>query len=248
MVAAEYSRLVYESTGWRGAYPLVVPIRVGDYFQLRSDGVPIYLGNAFNWPGWKDGVSVDSEAIEGSETFYGGCQRKIGASADAGTQIPGGVGIAGTLSLSFSHEGSFVLAYDAAVRTRMQSLVPVQRAILASASSGWWQEDWILVVEVIATESATLVVATEGGSELELHANATIPTGIAGVPIAEPSLGWTASSWRGGGYCSICRTGTPLYHCLKLRRRRFGNNWEAQLLDEYDPTELFTGDPFERPA
>ena len=248
MVAAEYNRLVYESTGWRGAYPLVIPIRVGDYFQLRDNGVPIHLGNALNWPGWKDAVPVDSETIGGSETFYSGCQRKIGVSAGAGVQIPGGVGVDGTLSLSFSHEASFVLAFDAANRARIRDLLPVQRLILDSARSGWWQEDWILVVEVITAESATLAVATERDSELELHANAAIPTGIAGVTIAKPTLGWTASSWRGSGYCSVCQPGTPMYHCLKLRKGRFGNTWRAELLDEHDPDDLFTKDPFETSA
>jgi hypothetical protein len=101
---------------------------------------------------------------------------------------------------------------------------------------------------VIAAESATLAVATERNSELELHANATIPTGIAGVAIAKPSLGWTASSWKGSGYCSVCQPGTPLYHCLKLRKKRFGDAWRAELLDENNPADLFTGDPFETPA
>jgi hypothetical protein len=248
MIAEEYNRLFYECTGWRGVYPLVVPIRVGDYFQLRDDGVPIHLGNALNWPGWKDAAPVDSEAISGSETYYSGCQRKIAASAAAGVQIPGGVGADGTLSLSFSREASFVLAYDAAIRARVRDLLPVQRLILDAARSGWWQQDWILAFEVIAAESATLAVATERNSELELHANAAIPTGIAGVAIAKPTLGWTASSWRGSGYCSVCQPGTPMYHCLKLRKGRFGNAWRAELLDDSGPADLFTGDPFETPA
>lgn len=245
MAAVEYNRLVYESTGWRGAYPLLLSIRVGDYFQLRGDGVPVHLGNTFNWPGCKNAMPVDSEDIGGSETFYSGCQRKISVSTGAGAQIPGGVGVDGTLSLSFSHEASFVLAYDAGTRTYVRDVVAVQRAILESAKSGWWQDDWILVIEVIAAQSATLAVSTEKDPELDLHASATIPTGIAGVPIAKPSLGWAASSWRGSGYCSVCQPGTPLYHCLKLRKGRFGNRWQAELLDDQDPADLFTGDPLD---
>jgi len=248
VVAVEYNRLVYESTGWRGAYPLLLPIRVGDYFQLRDDGIPIHLGNVLNWPSWKDAVPVDSETVVGSETFYSGCQRKTGVSAGAGVQIPGGVSVNSTLSLSFSREASFVLAYDAGTRTHMRDVVPIQRSILESARSGWWQEDWILVVEVIAAQSATLAVATEKDSELDLHANAGIPTGIAGVPIAKPALGWTASGWKGSGYCCVCQPGTPLYHCLKLRKGRFGNRWRAELLEEVDPADLFTGDPFDTPS
>jgi hypothetical protein len=36
MVAAQYNRLVHDVTGWRGAFPLIIPIEVGDYFELRE--------------------------------------------------------------------------------------------------------------------------------------------------------------------------------------------------------------------
>jgi hypothetical protein len=245
VVAAEYNRLVHDLTGWRGAFPLILPIRVGDYFELRDDGVPVQLGNAFNWPGWRDAVPVDSEAIEGSETYYSGCQRTTGGQAGAGVQIPSGVGVQGTLELSFSREAGFVLAYDAATRSRIRDLQPVRSAILDAARAGEWQQNWILAVEVITAESATLAVATEKDSALALHANAAIPAGIAGVTIAKPALGWTASSWKGRGYSSVCRPGTPLYHCVKLRKGRFGRNWQAELLDDADPADLFTDDPLE---
>jgi hypothetical protein len=245
MVAGEYNKLVFEATGWRGSYPLIIPVRVGDYFQLRNDGIPIQLGNVFNWPGWKDLVPVDEEFVGGSETFYSGCQRKTGGTAEADLQIPSAIGVQATFSLSFSQEGGFVLAYDSATQSRMRDLLPVQRSILESADARWWQEDWILVVEVIAAQSATLAVATERGSELDLHANADIPTGIAGVAIAKPMLGWTASGWRGSGYVSVCVPGTPLYHCLKLRKGRFTGIWRAELLNGESSDELFTQNPFE---
>lgn len=246
MVAAQYNRLVYDVTRWRGAFPLIIPIRVGDYFQLREDGTPVQLGNAFDWPGWTpDTVPVHSEPIEGSETYYSGCQRKTGGQAGAGVQVPGGIGAAGTLSLSFSREAGFVLAHDAATRSRMRDLVRVQRRILERARSGRWEQNWILVVEVITAESATLAVAVQKDSELDLHANASIPAGIAGVTIAKPALGWTASWNKGDGYTSVCQPGTPLYHCLKLRRSRFGHNWQLELLDDGDPADLFTDDPLE---
>lgn len=243
MVAKDFSRLVHESTGWRPAYPLVIPIRVGDYFQLSKDGVPVGLGNARNWRGWADALVIDREEIGGSETYNAGCSRKAAATAGGGAAVPGGVGAAATFSLSFARSAGFVLAYDAATRARIRDVPPVQDAILASARAGWWQEDWILVIEVIEAASATLAVATEAGSELDLYAKASIPSGMGGVMIADPQLGWSASSWRGSGYSSICQGGTPLYHCLKLNKGMLGG-WSGQLLEEAKRDELFTGDPF----
>jgi hypothetical protein len=245
MVAKEFNRLVYESTGWRGAYPLVIPIQVGDYFQLNEQGVPIDLGNALDWPGWRAAVPVDRETIGGSETYYAGCQRQAAPEAGGGAKVPGGLGAEATLSLSFTRSAGFVLAYNAATRSRVRDAAAVRQSILASAKAGWWQEDWILVTEVIEAESATLAVATEAGSQIDLHANVAIPDGIiAGVSIADPKLGWTASSWRGSGYSSVCNRGTPLYHCMRVRKGIFGK-WRAELLDEQEPDAVFTDDPFD---
>jgi hypothetical protein len=244
MVANEFNDLVYTTVGWRGAYPLVIPIQVGDYFELNKQGVPIQLGNAFNWSGWRDAVPVSNEAITGSETYYAGCKRKAVAAAGAGASLPGGVGADATLSLSFERSAGFALAYEAAMRSRVEDPVDVRRRILEAAKGGWWQENWIVVTEVIAAESATVVVATEKDSELDLHANASIPAAIAGVGIADSKLGWTASSWKGSGYSSVCKPGTPLYHCIKVRKGIFGR-WRAELLDDQEPSELFTDDPFD---
>ncbi len=243
-VAEQYNRLVHDSIGWRGTYPLLIPIRVGDYFQMNDDGIPIGLGNAFNWPGWADAVTVDEEDIQSSETYYAGCGREAGVTAGAGVQVPGGLGAEATVSLSFGRSAGFVLAHDAGTRSHLRDVLAVQRSILASAKDGWWQEDWIFVTEVIASTSATLAIATEAGSRLELHANAAIPGALGGIGIANPQLGWTASSWKGSGYSSICKPGTPLYHCLKLRKGAFGK-WRPELLEERESGDVFTDDPFE---
>ena len=109
-----------------------------------------------------------------------------------------------------------------------------------------YQQNWILAIEVIAAESATLAVATEKDSAIDLHANAAIPAGIAGVTIAKPTLGWTASSWKGSGYSSVCQPGTPLYHCLKVRKSsKFSHNWQTELLDAANPADMFTHDPLD---
>jgi hypothetical protein len=245
MTAKDYNKLVSEVSGWRGAYPLIVRMRVGDYYELRRDGVPRYLGNAFNWPGWTENTApVDSEPVKGSWTYSSGCERRTGPSARAGVRLPGGLGIDATLSLSFTHSAGFVLAHDAGTHSVFRDVDSVRRSVLNAARDGWWQKHWILVTEVIAAESATLAVATKRRSQIDLYANAAIPADIAGVAIAKPSLGWTASGWRGSGYSSICQSGTPLYHCLRLRRRLFGD-WRGELLDDAAQADLFTDDPFD---
>lgn len=244
MVAAEYNKLVKGSSGWWGAYPLIIPVQVGDYFQLNKEGIPVGLGNVFNWPGWAEALPVDSEPVKGSETYSAGCQRETGATAGAGVQIPGGIGADATISMLFGRSAGFVLAYEAATRSHIREIPAAQRSILSAAKQDWWQEDWILVTDVIAAESATLAVATEANSRLEFYANAKIPAGIINVAIADPKLGWTASSWRGSGYTSVCKPGTPLYRCIKVRKGWFGR-WKKELLAGKVYEDPFTDNPWE---
>ena len=245
MTAKDYNKLVFQVTGWRGAYPLIVAMRVGDYYELRRDGVPRYLGNARNWPGWtEDTVPVDSVPVAGSSTYYGGCERRTGPSARAGVGLPGGLGVDATLSLSFTHSAGFVLAHDVGTRSVFRDVDSVRRSILDSARRGWWQANWILVTEVIATEFATLAVATKRRSQIDLHANAAIPADISGVTIAKPSLGWTIV----GLARQRVQLDLPVRHApLPLppaAQAPFGG-WRSELLDEADQAELFTDDPFE---
>jgi hypothetical protein len=244
MSAKEYGKLVKSTTGFRGAYPLVVPVKVGDYFEMGEEGVMVHLGNAFNWPGWKEGVPVDSDVIGGSETYFGGCKREMAADAGAEVSSPIGLGAEATVSLSFESESGFVLAYEAATRQKVRDVPDVQREIVKLANGGWWQEKWVLVTEVIAAESATLVVSASKGSNLSLHANVQVPQALGAVEIANPELGWTASSWRGSGFSSLCKPGTPLYHCIKVKQDWLGG-FKAETLG---PEEIADGfvmdDPF----
>lgn len=243
MSAREYSDLVRRTTGYLGAYPLVVPVRVGDYFELGREGVLVQLGNVFHWPGWSSAVPVDSEDIGGSQTYYAGCKRETVADAGADVATPFGLGVKATVSLSFSRASGFALAYQAAKRERVRDVPTVQRQIVELATNKQWREEWVLVTEVIAASSATLVVSAEKASNLSLHANAEVPEMLEDVGIANAELGWSASSWRGSGYSSICKAGTPLYHCVKVKKGWFGR-FKGEILGSEELNSSFTDDPY----
>lgn len=222
MSAKKYGKLVMTETGFRGAYPLIVPVKVGDYFELGREGVMVHLGNVFNWPGWAEGVPVDSEDLGGSETYYADCNWTAGAEAGVKATTPFGPDAAASITLSFMSSSGFVLAYGAAKRHRVREIPDVQREIAKLAQQGWWKEEWILVTEVIAAESATLVVSASRGSSLSLHAQVSLPHQLKDIQVANPKLGWSASSWSGGGFSSLCKPGTPLYHCIGVKKGWLG--------------------------
>ncbi|QAY71198.1 hypothetical protein [Xylanimonas protaetiae] len=246
MSARDFSRLVRGATGFLGAYPQIVPVHVGDYFDQNDEGVLVKLGNVLDWPGWRDAVPVESEPVPGSETYYDGCRRvtDVGAGAKAAIPAAPGVSVQATASLTFTRESGFALAYEGATRTRVREIPPVQRRIKELARTGGWNERWILVVEVIEAESATLVVSRESGSSVDLKANTDLPEPLKDVAIADARLGWSASNWRGSGYTSLCAKGTPLFHCVKVRRGLFGR-LTTEILGPEDLADVFTDDPFE---
>jgi hypothetical protein len=245
MAGREYNELVKGATGFCGAYPLEVPIRVGDYYIINDNGVLQKMGNVLDEdPLWKNGVPVDSEPIEGSPTYFAGCKREEAVTGGAGVEVPGGVGVEATVELSFDREAGFALAYEAATRSRMRTIPAVRGALVERVKKGTWEEHWILVTEVISAKSATLTVAATAGSSVDLHANASVPAGLGGVAIANPELGWTSSSWRGSGYSAVCQSGTPLFHTLQVKKGWF-NRIKVETLGDDDSQDAFVeDDPF----
>jgi hypothetical protein len=242
--AKEYNKLVKGTTTYRGAYPLVVPMKVGDYFELNKADVMVHLGNVFNWPGWSTAIKVDTDEIANSQTQYAGCSREGSVTAGAGVKAPIGVGVDATVSLSFSKSSGFALAYETAKRSQVRDVPTVQRHIRDLAKAGHWEERWVFITEVIEASSATLVVTTQKSSRISLHANADLPPGLDQIAIANPELGWTASSWSGSGYSSLCKPGTPLYRCIKVKKTIFGRI-HTELLGDEHLDAAFTDDPFD---
>lgn len=238
MTAKSYNQMVKDQTGWRGAYPLIVSMKVGDFFQFDSQGVPVGLGNVLNWPKWAQRLVVEPGEPRGKESWYGACERKAGASASGGVTTPYGLGADASISLSFSRDGGFALSYDEAQVSRFQDVPVAQRDVLAAIRAGWWDPQWVLITHVISTTSASLVVSTGASSSIELHANASIPD-IGNVQISDPALGWSASSWIGSGYTSLCRAGTPLYRCTKIKRSWLGRLKVEELGPAADLEEVF---------
>jgi len=245
MTVREYAELVKGATTFIGMYPLVIRLKVGDYYQLNKDLSMVRLGSIFNWPGMIKAVPTASDPIGGSETYYAGCERRRGATAAAGVNNPAGLEVDTKVALDFSREAGFVLAYSAGTHSYVQDVPALQEELKKLAVLGKWEPDWILVTEVIEATSATLAVSTQSNSAIELSASAKLPDLLVDVGISDPELGWTASNWKGSGYTSLCKPATPLFHCIKARKTLFGPKSELLGSGDADNSKLFVSDdPF----
>ena len=101
-------------------------------------------------PGWPTGQTLKSDPKKGMETYYAGSSRTVGAQADAGATTAVG-GAHGTIDLTFSEVGGFVLDFVAEAHDYYDDLQPVMRWALAAAKNGHWEPSWVLITERISS-------------------------------------------------------------------------------------------------
>ena len=204
------------------------------------------LNCALDRPGWRDALPVDAETVTGSATHFAGCRRELVAKGEVQGVSVGGVGAAASVVVSFDRFAGFTLDYVAAKHYRFHDVDKARRWALAAAKDGEWETSWVLVTEVIAADSATVLVSGESSSSVVLDAMAALPTDLTTVNLAEPKLGLSVSKWQGDGFAAVCHAATPMYHCARFRKKWL-SGWRGELLgaSSVDLNDVFIDDPFE---
>jgi hypothetical protein len=98
-----------------------------------------------------------------------------------------------------------------------------------------WQQSWVVITEVVHADTATVIVASEGGSRLELKANASIaPAGL-----VDADARFTVAGEQGVAVQLVAAENlSPLYNGLRLKKRFF------RLYSEFSPAgESIDPDP-----
>lgn len=245
-VARMYSRLVHETTGWWGWFPPEVPLAVGDYLEISDDGRIDYAGCALDWPGWRNALKIDPTELDAGKTYYRASSREFVGDAAAGATIAAGPGASGSVKLSFSKAGGFVLDYLAGTHHRLHDVAIMKRWILAAVKNGQWDQNWAFVTEVMEAQTATVLVASQKGSSIHLQASAKLPVDLTGINLAAPSLGLSATTWSGDGSTTLCSHANVLFHCVRIRKGHFGKLYaELQGTGPQDPDSAFVDDPFD---
>jgi hypothetical protein len=215
-IAHSYMKLVREHTTWQATFPPGDRVAVGDRLSLKADGSMINLGSVFECPGWSKALPVDLIDAPSSNTWTVGAHRKWVASAQARATMGDDIGAAVTVTVSFSKDGGFELAYTAARTRRFRDVTKAKNLVLAAAGRNEWDPGHALVTEVVDASSATVLVANEKSSQVKLDAHATLPADITGINLADPRLQLGNATWTGSGLAVICSQATPLYHCIRF--------------------------------
>jgi hypothetical protein len=247
-LAGRYSQLVHDKTGWWGTYPVPLQLRVGDYVQIDRDGRMSYLGTVFDWPGWAAGLLTEPFAYEGDERFWAHATTVAIADGEAGVAFAGGSAKA-AVGVNFSKQSGFVVNLAETSGSRFKSVNTARAWTLGLAKSGHWTKGAVLIVEVIQAASTTALISEESGTRFRLQASASLPVDVPGMSLTDPKLGLSVSVDSGSGYFTVNARATPLYHCVRIRRRWYGRIYgELQSAGEIDPADAFTEEPFPNAA
>src|SRR4051794_36731622 len=246
-VPRRYSKLVHDRIGWWATFPVGLPLEVGDFVQMGDNGDIKYLGSVLDWAGWKDGLPVEGFRYQGKDSIRAHASMSRTTHASAGVEVLAGVAEAqGALQIDFAKAAGFVLDFQGAEGRRFKAVITAANWILDTAKNGQWQKDWVLVTEVIGTSSTTALISEEAATSATLSANVVLPGDLAAVNLADPALQLRHAAWSGSGMMSVCEAATPLYHCVRIRRKWWFGPPKPDLLGKgNDSGVAMTDDPYD---
>lgn len=119
------------------------------------------------------------------------------------------------VGFNFKWTGATVFRAKACYYNRIADQPKLRRDILALSRSDW-NNNWVVVSEVVNAGPTTILVANANNSGLELRATADVKAG--GIDIADVSLGLHAAYQSSMAYKEIAKEGlTPLFRALKKK-------------------------------
>jgi hypothetical protein len=125
------------------------------------------------------------------------------------------------IQLTFGAENAvFFQAADCA-STSISNLVALESQIIARNGEQAWPADYVVIIEVLHAQCATIVISSSDNAMVELKARATVE--ISSATLADTNAGLQIAQSRNIGTQIIARGGlVPLFKAYGLRRRLFG--------------------------
>ncbi|WP_030159613.1 hypothetical protein [Streptomyces sp. NRRL S-244] len=209
-VSARYTKELRERFGYSATWLPTVRIGLGDVgrmvgYEFERLGGLADFGVRFEARGCE---SVGTMAYASS----GGVEVTVGGTAEVASgpwAAPAGV----AMSIKFSREGAVWFQAEACVVEAIEDLLALESEIVALNEAGKWDDDLVVVTEVIRAEQGTVLVSggAQGGIDLTTRAEVPAVGGRAGVRVtASRNIGTQVV-----GYGDL----TPLFRAKGIRRR-----------------------------
>ena len=214
-----YVQEISKKTNYRANWLPDKPMNIGDigklsdgiftlYSTLEQQGIPIRVresGSSLNL----DYTSNDSV--------------KITNGLDTSVSAAGIPGAAGKLlyKIDFQRSEGVVFQITDSKKIIIENLSEIENSILEKYKKSVWDLGWVVVTEVVKTDSATIIINTGGSNTLEFEVSGDV--GIKSVNLADTSLGLKLLRESGSSTKIIAQTNlTPLYVTKGISDPLFG--------------------------
>jgi len=229
-----YSKEIYSNLRYRPTWLPGTPITLGSV-GLIEGGIfrAITSLDKLDIP-FEELIDTDRDSIDYSSSSGVSITFKAAGETNAKFEAIGSAS-AGVL-IEFSRSGAVVLQFRGAANHRIADQPALYRKLLHSIVIGdeeKWQRKWVVITEVVQSESATIVISNSSNSKLELEASGSIkPTSLVDL-----SGKLSVAKEFHVGTKIISESGlTPLYRGVRVKRKFL---W---LFDEVQPASSDTPD------
>lgn len=124
------------------------------------------------------------------------------------------------VAVSFGEGTGVVFAARGLAITRVADVLALQKAIWDLRDRYLWNDDWVVITELVTVDKATILVSNGSYAKVELKAAATVPAGP--VDLGELTGELVISSSYGMHTQLVAENGlTPLFRAVRLRRGLF---------------------------
>ena len=143
-------------------------------------------------------------------------------------------------SVSFSKEKAILFEAKNARTAVISNLHHVEKKVFEKLKDQSWKKDWVIISELMETDSATILVSKNKAAKIDLKASGQVASGD--LHIADVDLGLQASFEKDIEYRVIAQKGaTPLYRASGIKSGLFASDGlvTKNLSDQEERQSLF---------
>ncbi|QIL40707.1 hypothetical protein G7074_16410 [Pedobacter sp. HDW13] len=201
--------------GYRATWDPGRPLKIGFIGKLDSSGVLAIYSSLEN-----EGIPMDIFVDDSTADMDFTSSDSVTISMKVSGSAPV-LGSALTLSeagvnFEFKNDEGIVFQTTGNKTSQLINLGKITKLILEKYEDGSWDEDWVVVTELVSADSATIIISNSSGANLDLKANAGI--GASGIKITDAALDFSVARQHGSTLKYIAQNGlTPLYKIMGIR-------------------------------
>ncbi|WP_157979629.1 hypothetical protein [Kribbella monticola] len=156
-------------------------------------------------------------------------------SGSVSTQVPSLPKAKAGAAVSFGRDAGVVFSARGVVGSRIEDIIALEDAIWDLWDRYLWDPDWVVIVELVTTERATVLVSQGGYAKVELEASADAAVGP--VDLGDLSADMTVVSSHGMHTQLVGDEGlTPLFRAVRVKKGWFGG---GKVVGIHDAAEAF---------